>query len=117
MHSAFAVGQLTKSSQPPVVIVPCAYRDAVGGPDDLYGGVLLQVVSENIQFFLISFMMILLRFIPKRACKRPRLHDGASVIHIVPIVQALAPYLSAGCCAVIGLVPHALFMVCKSIVS
>ena len=27
-----------------------------------------------------------------------------------PIVQALAPYLPAGCCAVAGLVPHALFI-------
>ena len=35
--------------------------------------------------------------------------DGCSTIR--PIVQALAPYLLAGCCAVNGLVPRALFMV------
>lgn len=28
-----------------------------------------------------------------------------------PIVQPLAPYPTAGCCAVTGAVPHALFMV------
>ena len=38
-------------------------------------------------------------------------------LSISPIGQALAPYLPAGCCAVTGLVPHALFMVCKLMIA
>jgi len=40
--------------------------------------------------------------------KRTHRHRQEQVEAMLPIGQALAPYLPAGCCAVIGLVPHAL---------
>ena len=49
--------------------------------------------------------------IPIRAQKsNPIVTTGLLICSIDPIVQALAPYLSAGCCAVNGLVPRALLI-------
>ena len=50
-------------------------------------------------------------FFPIRVQKsNPIVTTGLLDYSYHPIVQALAPYLPAGCCAVIGLVPHALFI-------
>lgn len=54
----------------------------------------------------------LLKFIPqehKKATPSSRQDRCTSLFR--PIVQALAPCVSAGCCTVIGLVPRVLFMV------
>ena len=53
---------------------------------------------------------------PKREHKKtPIAMMGASIKMSKPIIQALAPCLLAGCCAVNELVSHALFMVTKII--
>ena len=43
--------------------------------------------------------------------KKSHRNDGILKIKLYPIVQALAPYLPAGCCAVVELVSRALSMV------
>ena len=54
-------------------------------------------------------------FFPIRVQKsNPIVTTGLLDYSYHPIVQALAPYHTAGCCAVTGLVPHALFIGCNN---
>ena len=60
---------------------------------------------------IVRIVLRSLKIIPIRAQKsNPIVTTGLLIYCIAPIVQALAPYLSAGCCAVNGLVPRALFI-------
>ena len=60
---------------------------------------------------IVRIVLRSLKIIPIRAQKsNPIVTTGLLIYCIDPIVQALAPYLAAGCCAVNGLVPHALLI-------